>query len=57
MHVLKTKEQEDPPTFIDMHSKGSICDADGTAGPLIISQAALMENYKHVYNTHLELRL
>lgn len=57
MHVLKTKEQEDPPTFIDMHSKGSICDADGTAGLLSISQAALMENYKHIYNTHLELRL
>lgn len=57
MHVLKTKEQEDPPTFIDMHFKGSICDAHGTAGRLSIFQAALMENYKLTYNTYLELRL
>lgn len=53
MHLLKTKEQKDPPTFIDVHSKASICDAHGTAGALSISQAALMESYKHMYSTYL----
>lgn len=36
MHVLKTKEQNGPPTFIDVHSKASSCDARGIAGPLSI---------------------
>lgn len=56
MHILKPKEQEDPPTFIDVHSKGSICDAHDTAGLFSISQAAVIENYKHMYNTYLGRR-
>lgn len=57
MHILRTKEQEDPPTFIDMHSKGSICDAHDTAALLSIFQAAVMEKYKHMTLGYGEWRL